>query len=106
MKQELLRIKASGADIAKLAVMPNTPLDVVRLLQATAEVKEEAPDYPLITMAMGGLGAVSRISGQVFGSCMTFASFGKASAPGQLLLGDTSWILNQISESMEKRDEM
>ena len=69
-------------------------------------LEEEAPDYPLITMAMGGLGAVSRISGQVFGSCMTFASFGKASAPGQLLLGDTSWILNQISESMEKRDEM
>ena len=40
---------------------------------------------PVVTMSMGGLGAVSRVSGAVFGSALTFATAGGApSAPGQL----------------------
>lgn len=35
-------------------------------------------------MSMGGLGAVSRFSGQVFGSDLTFGMIGEASAPGQV----------------------
>lgn len=101
MLQELGAMKQWGADIGKLAVMPHSPLDVLRLLEATAQIKEENPGYPLITMAMGGLGVISRISGQVFGSCMTFASVGKPSAPGQLPLADARGILDKISESME-----
>ncbi len=41
-------------------------------------------DRPLITMAMGGLGAVTRMSGEIFGSNLTFGTLGEASAPGQL----------------------
>lgn len=100
MQQELMEMQQAGADIAKLAVMPHTPLDVLKLLEATAKIKEAHPDYLLVTMAMGGLGAVSRISGQVFGSCMTFASVGKTSAPGQLPLEDVAGILDKLSESM------
>lgn len=100
MQQELIEMQQAGADIAKLAVMPNNPLDVLKLLEATAQIKEDNPDYPLVTMAMGGLGVISRISGQVFGSCMTFASVGKASAPGQLPLEDVAGILDKLSESM------
>ncbi len=102
MRQDLRKMQSDGADIGKLAVMPDTPLDVLRLMEATACIKEYAPDYPLVTMAMGGLGAVSRVGGQLFGSCMTFASAGKASAPGQLPVEDTLMILNKISESMRQ----
>lgn len=35
-------------------------------------------------MAMGGLGAVTRLGGGPFGSSATFATVGPASAPGQL----------------------
>jgi 3-dehydroquinate dehydratase-1 len=35
-------------------------------------------------MAMGGLGAVSRLCGGVFGSALTFAVGAAASAPGQV----------------------
>lgn len=105
MQQELGQMRKAGADIGKLAVMPGTPMDVLRLLEATARMKEKYPDYPLVTMAMGGLGAVSRVSGQVFGSCMTFASVGKASAPGQLPIEDVTQMLEKIAESMEIRDE-
>ncbi len=103
MKQEFLKMKNIGADIGKLAVMPQTLLDVIRLMEAAAEMKEKAPDFPLAAMAMGDKGAVSRIGGQLFGSCITFASAGKASAPGQLYIEDTIMILNKIAESMDKR---
>lgn len=73
-----------GADIAKLAVVPRGPRDVARLLGVTARASEEL-DVAVATMSMGPLGAVSRLSGAVFGSVLTFATAGGApSAPGQL----------------------
>jgi len=102
MQRDLADMQRAGADIGKLAVMPHGALDVLRLLEATARVREEYPHYPLVTMAMCGLGAISRISGEVFGSCMTFASVGKTSAPGQMPLEDVVGILNKISESMDQ----
>lgn len=70
--------------IAKLAVMPQSASDVAALLAATAAVREARPERPVITMAMGGLGAVSRIAGETFGSALTFGTAGQSSAPGQL----------------------
>lgn len=70
--------------IAKLAVMPQSASDVAALLAATTAVREARPERPVITMAMGGLGAVSRIAGETFGSALTFGTAGPASAPGQL----------------------
>lgn len=77
-------MKEMGFDIAKIAVMPKTAEDVTRLLSVTETMKEENPDYPLITMAMGELGKISRLYGFLYGSSVTFASAGKASAPGQV----------------------
>lgn len=82
--------------------MPQNRKDVLRLLEATVEVKEQLKDYPVITMSMGKTGMISRLTGQFSGSCVTFATAGKASAPGQLPLDDAVMMLNKISESMEK----
>ncbi|WBY03300.1 type I 3-dehydroquinate dehydratase [Ramlibacter tataouinensis] len=76
-----------GADIAKLAVMPRRRSDVLALLQATLQASEELP-IPVAGMAMGALGAVSRLCGGEFGSALTFAVGRQASAPGQLPLAD------------------
>lgn len=76
----------SDADILKIAVMPQTPEDVLTLLSATVAARR-LHDRPVISMAMGPLGAVTRAAGAVFGSCATFACIGKASAPGQLPVG-------------------
>lgn len=88
-KQEIIErlssMVALGADIAKIAVMPNSNGDVLTLLQATKEAADKL-SKPLITMSMGNLGKVSRISGEVFGSALTFASVTQASAPGQIEL--------------------
>lgn len=73
-----------GADICKIAVMPHGPADVLTLLEATRIAHERYVDRPLITMAMGPLGVVSRIAGQLVGSAATFGTVGRASAPGQV----------------------
>ena len=83
MTARLRRMEALGADIAKLAVMPQTPEDVLTLLSATGEVSATAA-RPVVTMSMGRLGAVSRIAGEVFGSAPIFGAVGQSSAPGQL----------------------
>ena len=84
MLGRLRAMAEAGADAVKLAVVPHDPHDVARLLGVTARASEEL-DVPVVTMSMGGLGAVSRVSGAVFGSALTFATAGGApSAPGQL----------------------
>ena len=85
---ELLeRFKAldrTGADILKAAVMAKDFQDTVRLMQITDKVRREITFRPLIAIAMGKAGAVSRIAGESFGSCVTFAQMAEASAPGQI----------------------
>ena len=76
-----------GADVAKVAVMPQSMEDVHRLLGATLEASRRLP-IPVISMAMGPLGAVSRLCGGEFGSALTFAVGAAASAPGQMPIED------------------
>ncbi|BDZ32272.1 type I 3-dehydroquinate dehydratase [Lactiplantibacillus brownii] len=83
--QRLTSMVAFGADIAKMAVMPQSVADVLTLLAATNEARQSL-SQPIITMSMGDLGKVSRLAGEVFGSCLSFATVGAASAPGQIAL--------------------
>ena len=84
MIQRLLFIDQMGADIPKMAVMPHNGQNVLDLMQATLLAKEKTSTKPLITMAMGDLGKITRIAGISFGSAVTFGCLGKASAPGQI----------------------
>lgn len=97
MVTRMVRMQAAGADIAKLAVMPQSPADVAALLAATAEMTERHPETPVITISMGPLGAVSRVCGEALGSAMTFACDGKASAPGQIELNEMNFILDRLA---------
>ncbi|KZU91305.1 3-dehydroquinate dehydratase I [Lactiplantibacillus plantarum] len=65
--------------------MPQSVEDVLTLLTATNIARQTLPQ-PVITMSMGDLGKVSRLAGEVFGSCLSFATVGAASAPGQIAL--------------------
>ncbi|MCV2396363.1 type I 3-dehydroquinate dehydratase [Actinotalea sp. M2MS4P-6] len=86
---------AAGADVAKLAVTPRDPDDLLALLRATREVSERA-GVPVIAVAMGDLGAVVRLAGGVFGSAATFATVGAGSAPGQLDLDIVTAVLDVL----------
>lgn len=90
-----------GADIPKIAVMPQVTGDVLALLSATLEMKEQYAMGPVITMSMSGVGVISRLAGETFGSAVTYGSGGQKSAPGQIDVDDLARILNVIHESQE-----
>lgn len=72
-----------GADIAKIAVMPENKKQVMELLMATMDM-EECARIPIVAISMGGIGLISRMCGQFTGSAITFATVCEASAPGQI----------------------
>lgn len=93
----LRRMQDLGADLPKIAVMPQSPQDVLTLLSATLVMKERYATRPLITMSMGKLGGVSRVTGRIFGSAMTFGSVGQASAPGQIAVRQLREMMDILS---------
>lgn len=92
----LVKMQGYDADITKIAVMPQREEDVLTLLSAALEMKKHCSDRPYIAISMGAMGIVSRLSGELFGSCMTFAAAGQASAPGQIMAKDMRNILNLL----------
>lgn len=97
----LEQMNQSGADVVKLAVMPQTKSDVIRLLEETNYFHENYPNTPLVTMSMGAIGGISRIAGEFFGSCITFGTMGQMSAPGQLPAESLDMILETLHNSMK-----
>lgn len=100
MTERLRRMEKAGADLLKLAVMPEDPGDVLTLFAVTWQMKERKEGQPVITMAMGGNGVVSRIAGEVFGSALTFGTVGKASAPGQVEAGELQRMLTLLHKNL------
>jgi len=90
--RRLARMDELGADILKIALMPENRLDVLQLIEATVRMSEMT-QKPLVTMSMGRLGVISRMTGGFSGSAITFASAGEASAPGQIDAGSMREIL-------------
>jgi 3-dehydroquinate dehydratase-1 len=81
-------MRLQGADIAKIAVMPRTADDVLRLFHVTAAARKLYPHLPLVTMSMGALGSITRVAGFLYGSDMSFALGKAGSAPGQIPIED------------------
>ena len=79
MVSRMVAMQQAGADLPKLA-----------------EMTDHHPETPVITMSMGALGAVSRLCGEAFGSAMTFANPGTASAPGQVGLDVVNAVLDSL----------
>lgn len=94
--KRLCRMQELGVDAAKMAVMPNSAKDVLKLLAATEEMKEQHTESPVITMAMGAKGMISRLAGEVFGSALTFGMVGEASAPGQIPARELRGVLETV----------
>jgi 3-dehydroquinate dehydratase-1 len=85
-----------GADIAKIACMPQDPGDVLRLLEVTLRARKAFPSVALCTMSMGGMGVLSRVAGFLYGSDMAFAVAREVSAPGQIPLAEARGITESL----------
>lgn len=94
--KRLTKMQELGADVPKIALMPESKADVLTVLAATLEVSEKIADRPIITMSMSKTDVISRLAGEVFGSAATFGAVQKASAPGQISVTDLRTVLSII----------
>lgn len=101
MMIRLQAMRRMGADIVKLAVMPNTVQDVWRLLETSTSFHEQVKDCYLVTMAMGEMGVISRICAEMSGSIISFAALKEASAPGQLPWKQLEQLLHQFHQAYQ-----
>lgn len=72
--------RALGADVVKVALMPQTREDLLRIMEFTLRHRAEG----IITIAMGELGAASRVFTPLLGSRITYGTVTRSTAPGQL----------------------
>ena len=77
-------MRKTGADIVKIAVSPRSMTDVGRVMELARRHAESKP--PLIVIAMGPLGAITRIVGGRYGAPFVYASTGRGheAAAGQI----------------------
>jgi 3-dehydroquinate dehydratase type I len=87
---------AAGAQIAKIATTPQSFDDVMTVMSVISLFKTQGRD--VIGVAMGKLGAASRLLAGPAGSYLTYASLsdGKESAEGQIPIEDMKKILKLI----------
>ncbi|GAA3020584.1 type I 3-dehydroquinate dehydratase [Tetragenococcus solitarius] len=86
-----------GADIGKIAAMPHSLEDVLRMMNIVSKSRA-FNQLPIATISMGDLGKVSRITGEITGSVLTFGSLEDAqtSAPGQIPIEELQFILETL----------
>ena len=98
MVEQMAHFAELGADIPKMAVMAKDAKDALALLSATEQMSREHPDKPLLTMAMGREGSISRLTGELFGSALTFCSLEASSAPGQVDVARARRMMDDLHE--------
>ena len=94
----LSELTSLNPKVVKIAVMANTEQDVLDLMNFTRGFKTLNPEQEYVTISMGKVGKVSRITSDVTGSSWTFASLDEASAPGQISLSSMKKIREILNE--------
>lgn len=92
----LCKMQELGVDMTKAALMPKDEYDVMAVLEASIAMKKKYADRPYLTMSMSQLGGISRLSGSLTGSAVTFATEGMASAPGQMVAKVVAQVLDAL----------
>jgi len=84
----------TGADIVKIAVSPRSMTDVGRLMELVR--RHAAAKTPLIALALGPLGAITRIVGPKYGAPFVYASTGRGheAAAGQIPAEEMDTVYN------------
>ena len=94
----LSELTSLNPKVVKIAVMAHTEQDVLDLMNFTRGFKTLNPEQEYVTVSMGKVGKVSRITSDVTGSSWSFASLDEASAPGQISLSSMQKIRELLNE--------
>lgn len=92
IKKILMDMQNLGADAAKIAMMPISSKDVDILRQALASVVLHIPS---IVISMGDIGKTSRYRCKDFKSCISFATYDKPIAPGQIQIDELRLLMQE-----------
>ncbi|MDO4288253.1 MAG: type I 3-dehydroquinate dehydratase [Eubacterium sp.] len=83
----LRRMEAAGADVLKLAMLPINKEDLRREITAVQNYSL-ASDKPIVMIAMGELGKITRIAPDILGGSLSYAVVKNSTAPGQLSIAE------------------
>ncbi|HEV6813796.1 TPA: type I 3-dehydroquinate dehydratase [Streptococcus pneumoniae] len=99
MMEILSKLTILNPKLVKVAVMAHTEQDVLDLMNYTRGFKTLNPEQEYVTISMGKVGKVSRITADVTGSSWSFASLDEVSAPGQISLASMKKIREILDEA-------
>ncbi|CJI04160.1 type I 3-dehydroquinate dehydratase [Streptococcus pneumoniae] len=99
MMEILSELTSLNPKVVKIAVMAHTEQDVLDLMNYTRGFKTLNPEQEYVTISMGKMGKLSRITSNVTGSGWSFASLDEASAPGQISLASMKKIREILDEA-------
>ncbi|HGJ8156511.1 TPA: type I 3-dehydroquinate dehydratase [Streptococcus pneumoniae] len=99
MMEILSELTILNPKLVKVAVMAHTEQDVLDLMNYTRGFKTLNPEQEYVTISMGKVGKVSRITADVTGSSLSFASLDEVSAPGQISLASMKKIREILDEA-------
>ena len=101
--EKMCFMQKRGADIVKIAVMPQSFKDVITVMDATWQMHQNYAKVPIAVISMGDIGALSRVSGEYTGSCLTFAALEEVSAPGQFEVYKMNRLLHNLHKVEDKK---
>ena len=81
--EQYLKMEKRGGDILKVACAAASELDTYAILEGAAAYSQLNAALPIVAIAMGEEGQVSRICAGDFGSVISWACGSKTTAPGQ-----------------------
>ena len=99
MMEILSELTSLNPKLVKVAVMAHTEQDVLDLMNYTRGFKTLNPEQEYVTISMGKVGKISRITADVTGSSWSFASLDEVSAPGQISLASMKKIREILDEA-------
>ncbi|SNU08597.1 3-dehydroquinate dehydratase [Lachnospiraceae bacterium] len=85
--EKLRDMEILGGDILKIAVTPKNEFDTRRMMDLNKRMVSEC-FKPVVLISMGEKGVKSRFKCKETGACLTFATVGQESAPGQMEAAD------------------
>jgi 3-dehydroquinate dehydratase-1 len=89
---EIVKKENEIGDIAKFAVKPQNMADTITVLNVLTKFPNT------VAISMGEMGKYTRIVGPLLGAPFTFASAGAITAPGQLDIKATRFMLENLSQ--------
>ena len=98
MMEILSELTSFSPKLVKVSVMAHNEQDVLDLMNYTRGFKTLNPEQEYVTISMGKVGKISRLTADLTGSSWSYARVGEESAPGQIPLENMRKIRELLNE--------